>query len=193
MSPHESQGEDARHRVVVNHEEQYSIWRADRPIPAGWRDVGRFGSKADCLAYINEVWTDLRPLSLRRQLEGGARRLPQQPLQPENGEPETLIDRLAHGRHSVVVSVWPESSVAAFKECLERGYVLVTFTDTRGGTEIGLRLDAGACDLTAADFAAARGSVHLEGDVVLDDVSVRCQADIGLETLSGLGQLRIAS
>ena len=57
------------YRVVINHEEQYSIWPADREIPAGWRDVGKSGPKADCLAYIKEVWTDMRPLSLRKQMD----------------------------------------------------------------------------------------------------------------------------
>ena len=52
--------------VVMNHEEQYSIWPLDLAVPAGWREVGRTGSKAECLAYIEEVWTDMRPLSLRR-------------------------------------------------------------------------------------------------------------------------------
>lgn len=54
--------------VVVNHEEQYSIWPADRENPRGWTSVGKTGPKADCLAYIKEVWTDMRPLSLRKQM-----------------------------------------------------------------------------------------------------------------------------
>ncbi len=57
------------YRVVVNHEEQYSIWPVDREIPLGWREVGKSGPKADCLAYIKEVWTDMRPLSLRQQMD----------------------------------------------------------------------------------------------------------------------------
>lgn len=52
--------------AVVNHEEQYSIWAADREIPAGWKATGKQGSKEECLAYIEEVWTDMRPLSLRK-------------------------------------------------------------------------------------------------------------------------------
>jgi MbtH protein len=55
--------------VVVNDEEQYSIWPADRDIPAGWRVTGVVGSKDECLAHIEEVWTDMRPLSLRRRME----------------------------------------------------------------------------------------------------------------------------
>jgi MbtH protein len=53
------------YRVVINHEEQYSIWPEHRPAPLGWRDAGKIGSKSECLAYIKEVWTDMRPLSIR--------------------------------------------------------------------------------------------------------------------------------
>ncbi|WP_315721598.1 MULTISPECIES: MbtH family protein [unclassified Bradyrhizobium] len=54
--------------VVVNDEEQYSIWFAERAIPEGWRAVGMRGSKAECLKHVDEVWTDMRPLSLRRRM-----------------------------------------------------------------------------------------------------------------------------
>ena len=57
------------YKVVVNHEEQYSIWPAHRDNPLGWRDADKRGSKVDCLAYIKEVWTDMRPLSVRKQME----------------------------------------------------------------------------------------------------------------------------
>ncbi|GGP01715.1 MbtH family NRPS accessory protein [Nonomuraea glycinis] len=52
--------------VVINHEEQYSIWPAGREIPTGWREAGVEGGRSDCLAHIARVWTDLRPLSVRR-------------------------------------------------------------------------------------------------------------------------------
>lgn len=55
--------------VVINDEEQYSIWPAYKPLPAGWRAEGTEGSKADCLAHIERVWTDMRPLSLRKALD----------------------------------------------------------------------------------------------------------------------------
>jgi MbtH protein len=62
--------EDATlYRVVVNHEEQYSIWPADRESPLGWRDTGKNGTKDVCLRYISEVWTDMRPLSLRKKMD----------------------------------------------------------------------------------------------------------------------------
>ena len=62
--------EEAVYKVVVNHEEQYSIWPASRENPAGWRDAGKVGSKADCLQHIGEVWRDMRPLSLRKKMDG---------------------------------------------------------------------------------------------------------------------------
>ena len=64
--------EDATFDVVVNHEEQYSIWPTGRDIPAGWRAVGKTGTKKECTAYIDEVWTDMRPLSLRKRMEEDA-------------------------------------------------------------------------------------------------------------------------
>ena len=68
MSANDSES-PAIFRVVVNHEEQYSIWPAERELPLGWSEAGKSGSKDECLAYIKEVWTDMRPLSLRRQME----------------------------------------------------------------------------------------------------------------------------
>ncbi len=64
------QAEDTRvYKAVVNHEEQYSIWPVDRQNPPGWRDTEKSGTKDECLSYIKEVWTDMRPLSLRKQME----------------------------------------------------------------------------------------------------------------------------
>lgn len=57
------------YKVVMNHEEQYSIWPIDRENALGWQDVGKVGIKQECLRYIQEVWTDMRPLSLRQQME----------------------------------------------------------------------------------------------------------------------------
>ncbi|UEM24883.1 MbtH family NRPS accessory protein (plasmid) [Skermanella mucosa] len=59
--------------VVINDEEQYSIWPEFKPMPQGWRAIGKTGTKAECLDHIREVWTDMRPASLRRRLaEAGA-------------------------------------------------------------------------------------------------------------------------
>jgi MbtH protein len=68
-----SDEDDTRtYRVVVNHEEQYSIWPTDRDTPAGWRDAGKSGSRTECLAHIKDVWTDMRPLSVRESLKRAA-------------------------------------------------------------------------------------------------------------------------
>lgn len=59
----------AEFKVVVNGEEQYSIWAADRPCPAGWREEGFSGDRNECLEHIDQVWTDMRPRSLREAME----------------------------------------------------------------------------------------------------------------------------
>lgn len=64
--------DDTVYKVVVNHEEQYSIWPAHRELPLGWSVVGKEGKKDECLAHIKEVWTDMRPLSLRQRMDGEA-------------------------------------------------------------------------------------------------------------------------
>lgn len=64
----DDQDDPTLYQVVVNHEEQYSIWPDGRDYPLGWSGTGIRGSKAECLAYIKDVWTDIRPLSLRKQM-----------------------------------------------------------------------------------------------------------------------------
>ena len=59
--------------VVVNHEEQYSIWPVDRGMPRGWKKIGKTGSKQECLDEIERIWTDMRPLSLRKAMQHAAR------------------------------------------------------------------------------------------------------------------------
>jgi MbtH protein len=70
----QDQEDNTLYKVVVNHEEQYSIWPAERENALGWRDAGKRGAKQECLDYIKEVWTDMRPLSLRKAMEAAARR-----------------------------------------------------------------------------------------------------------------------
>jgi len=59
---------ETRFHVVVNHEAQYSLWPDYKAIPQGWREAGKHGSKEECLAYIEQVWTDMRPLSLQQAM-----------------------------------------------------------------------------------------------------------------------------
>jgi len=100
-----------------------------------------------------------------------------------------LVNRLSSGEHPVEISLRPERSVAAFRACLERGYVLVKFTDTRGGTELGVRLDPELTELSTASFSMGHGTVRLVGVLTLDYVPVRCVAEINVEALAGTGHL----
>jgi len=61
--------QDRIFKVVLNHEEQYSIWPVERENPQGWRDAGKSGPKQECLDFIRDEWTDMRPLSLRQKME----------------------------------------------------------------------------------------------------------------------------
>lgn len=69
MSSRDEKEDTTIYKVVVNHEEQYSIWPAYKELPLGWNAVGKEGLKDDCLAYIKEVWTDMRPKSLREKMQ----------------------------------------------------------------------------------------------------------------------------
>jgi MbtH protein len=66
---HQELKETRQYQAVVNHEGQYSIWFVDRDLPLGWNYAGKMGTKLECLDFINEVWTDMRPLTLRKQME----------------------------------------------------------------------------------------------------------------------------
>lgn len=72
MSSSDEREDTTIYEAVVNHEEQYSIWPADRELPLGWSKAGKSGLKPEVLAWIEEVWTDMRPLSLRKQMEEDA-------------------------------------------------------------------------------------------------------------------------
>lgn len=187
---HSEEEDKTIYKVVINHEEQYSIWPEYKENPLGWNDAGKVGLKEECLAYIKEVWTDMRPLSLRKSMEEMARNPP--PPEPEPTptlKKESLVDRLSSGDHPVEVSLYPEASVKGFKESLDNGYVRVKFTDTTGGTELGVTLDKGASDLSRADFNEGTGEARIVGSLSLDYTKVRCIANIDLKTLAGLGHL----
>ncbi len=71
MLPNEAE-DNLLYKVVINQEEQYSIWPAERDNPPGWRDAGQVGTRVECLEYIKKVWTDMRPLSLRKAIHSPA-------------------------------------------------------------------------------------------------------------------------
>jgi hypothetical protein len=100
-----------------------------------------------------------------------------------------LVEKLSEGWHPIAVSVRPEHSLKAFRECLDRGYVLIKFTGTKGGTELGISINQEQSDLTAADLNAGTGRLKVSGILKLDYISVRCIADIELPGLQGIGRL----
>jgi uncharacterized protein YbdZ (MbtH family) len=182
-----------RYDVVVNHEEQYSIWPVDRDLPAGWTAEGTSGSRQECLAHIDEVWTDMRPLSLRRFMESAAAAPPPAPEpDPFDGE-EPLVTRLSTGEHPVEISLRPERTPAALRAAMERGHVFVRFTGTRGGTELGVRLDRDASTVADADFDAGTGRIRVVGDLTLDFEPVRVTAEIDLPAMTGRGHLDLSA
>jgi uncharacterized protein YbdZ (MbtH family) len=195
---HREEQEDTAiyYKVVVNHEEQYSIWPAERENPLGWNDVGKSGLKQECLDYIEEVWTDMRPLTLRKQMAEAAQRpeppppaVPSDALVADTITGDELVDRLSEGEHPVEAVLRLEKTARALKESIDRGYVHIKFTNTKGGTELGCSLDNDLSDLSQADFEAPNGAVHLVGRLTLNYVKVRCIADIDLKTLVGQGHL----
>jgi hypothetical protein len=114
---------------------------------------------------------------------------PPPPPGPNKPRGKSLVDRFCEGDHSVEAGLRPEKTVKFFKEAIDRNYVHVKFTKTKGGTELGVRLDREACDFGQADFDKGSGTVHIEGKLTLDYVKVRCIADIDLVTLEGKGHL----
>lgn len=65
----QKQSDKTRYTVLINDEEQYSLWFEHKEIPLGWKSTGMIGTKDECLQYVKDVWTDMRPLSLRKQME----------------------------------------------------------------------------------------------------------------------------
>ncbi|MEP7247466.1 MAG: MbtH domain protein [Gammaproteobacteria bacterium] len=102
-----------------------------------------------------------------------------------------LVQRLSEGSHAVEVSLRPEPSVKLFKEQIDRGHVLIRFTETRGGTELGVPLDKTRSDFSGANFDEQTGKVRVAGELTLDYVPVRVVADIELPSMKGQGHLEI--
>ncbi len=103
---------------------------------------------------------------------------------------DELVQRLSVGDHPVRVG-GPTPSVENFKQALDHAYVHIKFTETRGGTELGVRVDKAATDSSQANWEAASGMAHIAGTLTLNYVRVRCIADIDLATLDGTGHLEI--
>ena len=100
-----------------------------------------------------------------------------------------LVDSLTTSQS--VINGGNSTSAQDLKDQIERGYVFVKFTQTRGGTDLGMKLDDEHSDISNADFETSTGSVHLEGKLKLNYEQVQCIADIDLESLEGKGFLKI--
>lgn len=190
MPLHERDEEErAAYKVVVNDREQYSVRPEHDGNPAGWKDAGKAGPKSECLAYVEEVWTDMKPLGLRKKMEESAHdpAAPSQTPAPQEGR--SLVERLCEGEHPFVLCLRPEPTLERFKEAVGQGYLRVNFTDTSPGTELGMRLDRDASDLGGIDSEGAAGSVRAVGGLTLDYVKLRCVIDVDLKTLAGRGRL----
>jgi hypothetical protein len=105
-----------------------------------------------------------------------------------------LVGKLCSGDHPVEISIRPDRTSGALRACLDKGYVHLKFTGTRGGTDLYVPIDSQSCDLSAADFDKSTGTIRLTGHLTLDYVPVRCHAQIDLATMAGNGHLeRMAS
>jgi uncharacterized protein YbdZ (MbtH family) len=176
------------YKVIVNEEEQYAIWPEFKEIPTGWKYADKTDAKADCLAYIREVWVDMRPLTVRQKMD--QQRTSSSPVVEINQvEPPTLVDRLCEGMHTVQIKLRPEMTVQRFKESLNRDHIPVKFTGTNGGSEFGIKLDKAACDFSNVDLDNGWGTAHLEGRLSVDFVPVKCVVDIDLPSFEGSGRL----
>lgn len=102
---------------------------------------------------------------------------------------DELVQRLSQGDHPVTVG-GPKPTLSEFRKRVEdMGYAFIKFTDTQGGTDLGVRVDKSATNVRQGDFDQATGSVHIEGTLTLNYAKVRCVANINLKTLNGTGHL----
>jgi hypothetical protein len=100
-----------------------------------------------------------------------------------------LVQRLSEGEHPVIANPGREKTAGALRERIDIGLVHIKFTDTRGGTELGVRLDREACDFSGADFENGTGTLRIVGTLTLNYVKVQCIATIDIKTLEGQGHL----
>ena len=102
-----------------------------------------------------------------------------------------LPHKLAKGEHKVIFPSRLDDPLQELRDCIERDYVFVKFTETRGGTELGFRLDPEHSDLSGADWDNATGTIRMAGELTLDYVKVRCVGNVDISTMEGTGHLVI--
>jgi uncharacterized protein YbdZ (MbtH family) len=182
---------EPRYAVVINHEDQYSIWSEGREIPSGWHATGVAGTKPECLAHIDEVWTDMRPRSLREQMANPSAGPAAAPIPIPEGP--SVVETLSHGDHRVEIVGLGEEPSRRLRERIELGHVMVRFPETRGGTELGVRFDPKTLELAGCDLDARRGTLALRGNLTLDGTRVCVHANIDVADMAGRGWLEVLS
>jgi hypothetical protein len=102
-----------------------------------------------------------------------------------------LVERLSQGIHSVEIALRPEQSSQILKESIERGYVHIRFIETRGETEVGVRINENTAQAALADVSRDERTIRVPGSLILGYIPVRCVVDINLETYNRTGCLQI--
>ncbi len=175
--------------VVVNHEEQYSIWPQGRDLPSGWAAEGKVGSKEQCLAHIEEAWVDMRPLSVRKFLEANlAPAAVVTPVAEPAGSP--LLELLAREQPvELLPSAGEEVPASALRHAHESGWAYIRFpeTDTRLGFKIEATRDQ-ASTPSNPDFP-----VVLRGELTLNFQRVVIECSFSDSSLAGRGRLSALS
>ena len=177
-------------------------------MPSGWKLEGTTGPKAEVLEHIDKVWTDMRPLSLRQKMEEWEKTAPKvEPLTIEEIEamrtgedhfhkaqpPNELCKKLMTEQEIVVIRYrdrdTDEPDADKLKAAIERGYVLVKFPNTKGGTELGANLGEDGPEPGTVDWDAKPGHVTVKGKLKLDYCPLLLTATINLETFKGTGHV----
>jgi len=194
---------DIEYKVVYNHELQYSIWPTWKPDPPGWTTEGTKGTKEACLEHIEKVWTDMRPLSLRKWMEENVPKSPQKieiPTFPSDGvdhfhaarPPNDLVKRLMVSQPvSIIRYVDRETSKPNKSQLLkaaENGYVLVKFPGTKGGTELGANLKN---EDQRCQYKTEGDNLILTGRLKLDYTPLLLTATINMNTFEGTGSVQV--
>lgn len=179
--------------VVLNIEEQYSIWPTFKNVPSGWQEIGVKGSKDFCLEHIKEVWKDMRPLSLRKKMDerkNAWEEKKQSTLSSSIMKPlqSRTVSFLTQGWHPISCkSIY--NSCQDVREAIAKHHFHLTFLDTEGQTCLSMTLNPQKTLLEEADFETGTGMIQLEGNLTLDFVKVKCLARITLPSLEGEGTL----
>ena len=173
-----------RWSVVINTEEQYSIWPEDQTPPDGWHTIGVFGDKETCLDHIETVWTDMRPRSLREAMAAA-----------DNGQSTfmdsalesvpRLVDLLCSGPQKVTLVTRPADNRRALANQLGQGVAQLRFPVEGGPTEILISMDAEASDWTEDSLLDRTGDLTLSGSVKLDGERLIVVATIHAAGLDG--------